>query len=91
VEKLMEARMGRAFVCRGKPWLLLDRRGINSDGTILNETCRLIRRSLLIYMRGKATARCVAALYVGQYTLASSPMELKTTVENVREANLVGD
>ena len=91
MEKLMEARMGRAFVCRGEPWLLLDRSGINSDGTILNETCRLIRRSLLIYMRGKATAQCVAALYVGQYTLASSPMELKTTVENVREANLVGD
>ena len=91
MEKLTEVRMGLGFVCREKPWLLLDRRGDDSDGTILNEMCRLIRRSLLIYMRGKATAQCVAALYVGQYTLASSPMELKTTVENVREANLVGD
>ena len=24
VEKLIEARMGQAFVCRGKPWLLLE-------------------------------------------------------------------
>ena len=83
--------MGQGFVCRGKPWLLLDRRGDDSDGTILNETCRLIRRSLLICMRGKAAARYVAALHFGQHTLESSPMELKTTVKNIWEANLVGD
>jgi hypothetical protein len=83
--------MGLGFVCREKPWLLLDRRGDDSDGTILNEMCRLVRRNLLLYMRGKAAARYAVALHVGQHTLASSPMELKATVENVREANLVGD
>jgi hypothetical protein len=39
VGKLMEARMGQGFVCRGKPWLLLDRKGDDSNGTILNEMC----------------------------------------------------
>jgi hypothetical protein len=34
--------MGLGFVCRGRPWLLLNRRGGDSDGTILNEMCTLV-------------------------------------------------
>jgi hypothetical protein len=49
----MEARTGLGFEYQGKPWLLLDRRGDDSKGTILNEMCHLVRRNHLFCMPGK--------------------------------------
>lgn len=71
MEKLMEVRMGLGFVCREKPWLLLDRRGDDSDGTILNEMCRQFDNLLYIWRQGCCSlCSCLTcqAIYISVFT-----------------------
>jgi hypothetical protein len=71
VEKLMEVRMGLGFVCREKPWPLLDRRGDDSDGTILNEMCRQFDNLLYRWRQGCCSlCSCLTcrATYISVFT-----------------------